>query len=155
MIRIICVGNRYVPGDDAGPRVYDYLLQQALPENAELIDGGLAGLNLLCFVEGSQRVIFVDAVHGFGEPGQVLKIIPLSSDKSEIRGSSTRFDHASGLQYLLDILPAVCEGEPPEILVIGIEGEADVKSIVLAGQACLEAVTQNLPSHAEIRMYSK
>lgn len=155
MIRIICVGNRYVPGDDAGPRVYDYLSQRLLLEDVELIDGGLAGLNLLRFVEHSQRVIFVDSVHGFGEPGQVIAFISSSHSQPETEYSSTRYDHAFSLQYLLDILPTICEGELPEILVLGIEGEANEKSIALAGRACLEAVIQNLPAHSEVRMYSE
>ena len=144
MIRIICIGNRYVPGDDAGPRVYDYLSRQTLPERVELIDGGLAGLNLLRFIENSRRVIFVDSVSGFGEPGQVVRLrLPLEKQPDE--PASIRYDHAAGLQYLLEALPAVLESELPEIVVLGIEGNASEESVILAGQACLQAAVRELP----------
>jgi Ni,Fe-hydrogenase maturation factor len=47
MNRIVCIGNRYVHGDDLGPRVYDQLTARALLNDVQVIDGGVAGLNLL------------------------------------------------------------------------------------------------------------
>ena len=72
MKRIICIGNCYTPDDAAGPKVYDRLLQCALPNDIEVIDGGLAGLNLLRFIDNAERVVFVDNVSGFGQPNEIV-----------------------------------------------------------------------------------
>ncbi len=118
---IICIGNRFVEEDAVGPAVYDLLQQmQPLPEDIEIIDGGLMGLNLLPLLERGGRVVFVDAVSGYGRPGEIILL-----DHRQIleAQSTTRFDHNAGLGYLLAVLPQVYDGEmPEEILLVGIEG---------------------------------
>ena len=126
MNRIICIGNKYIPGDDIGPRVYDHLSRQRLPDNVQVIDGGLAGLNLLQFVESARRVVFVDALEKANPTG----------------GRAVPYDHAAGLDYLLQVIPAVCKETPPEIILLGIESDADEQTIALAAEACLKIVVR-------------
>lgn len=118
---LLCLGNRQVADDDAGPRVFDLL--RARPElvgdDVELIDGGLAGLDLIGQVDGAERVIFIDHVEGFGAPGEVLT---LSAEQVCAQAEPTpRHDHAGGLPFLLRCLPVACD-QPPELLVVGLEG---------------------------------
>ena len=47
MKRIICVGNRHSAADAAGPLVYERLARMERPLDIEVIDGALAGLDLL------------------------------------------------------------------------------------------------------------
>ena len=113
--RIICVGRRFVESDEIGPRVYDYLARREMPGTVSLIDGGLMGLNLLRFVEGSQRVVFVDALPGFAPPGR-----PVVLDGCEDLGERPPgYGHDGGLACLLRMLPAVCESDLPEIVLVG------------------------------------
>ncbi len=120
MNRIICIGQRYSPEDAVGPVVYDRLAAMA-PPGVEVIDGGLAGLGLLRFVEGADRVVFVDAVRGFARTQRVLTL-----DPAEVASfAEGAYGHSSGLPYLLRALPAVCEGRAPEIAIVGIEGPPD------------------------------
>ena len=70
--RIICVGNRHVRRDDFGPRVYDCLAAQPLPAALDIVDGGLAGLDLLRYLEDGRRVVFVDTVEGFTASGKIV-----------------------------------------------------------------------------------
>ena len=115
--RIICVGNRFVDRDDLGPKVYDYLARRDMPQAVSLIDGGLMGLDLLRFVEGARRVVFVDALHGFAPPGR-----PVVLDGSAALGERPiGYGHDGGLACLLRMLPAVCEGDLPEIALLGAE----------------------------------
>jgi len=118
---IICIGNRFVEEDAAGPAVYDRLqLMQPWPENIEIIDGGLMGLNLLPLLERGGRVVFIDAVKGFGRSDE---IVVLKQQQILDYGNTSVFDHSSGLAYLLSVLPHVCEGNlPEEIILIGLEG---------------------------------
>lgn len=134
MRRIICIGNRHHPEDAAGPRVYDLLRRRGLPDGIELIDGGLAGLNLLRYLERAERVVFVDRVSGFGRPGEVLSLDLEEATAAAMR----RYDHTGGLAYLLRVLPAVCEGPTPGIRIVGIEGKADDAAIADAAALALK-----------------
>lgn len=131
MRRIICLGNRWAAEDAAGPLVYDRLAGRVLPAGVEVVDGGLAGLDLLRFIEGAQRIVLVDAVRGWSEPGQLVVL-----DVDEVAAlASQGFDHAAGLPYLLRALPYVCQGAIPLIHMIGLE--PPVSSEVLTAAADL------------------
>ena len=120
MNQIICIGNRLVADDAAGPAVYDRLLARELPHNVVIVEGGLAGLDLLPRLELGGRVVFVDAVSGFTDSGGIVVL----DQASLLQNTSARnYGHDAGLPYLLAILPHVCEGRmPDEITLIGLEG---------------------------------
>jgi hydrogenase maturation protease len=132
--RIICVGNRFRRNDSAGPLVYDYLAGTWLSEELELIDGGLAGLDLLRFVEGSERVVFVDAVTGFGDSRCVVVL----DGEEGARYAGASYDHYGGLSYLLRMLPAVLEGAMPEIFIVGVQGSPDSRAIAHAADTAMK-----------------
>lgn len=140
---IICIGNRFVAGDAAGPAVYDRLQQmQPLPADIEIIDGGLRGLNLLPLLEKGGRIVFVDAVSGYGLPGQIVLL-----DQQEIVNTMTEcsFDHNAGLAYLLAVLPKVCDGEmPEEIVLVGLEDEYTPQAVERAASLCLDVAVHGL-----------
>ena len=115
--RIICIGNRLEPTDDAGPRVYDRLVAAGLPEGIECVDGGLHGLRLLNILEGAARVVFVDSMVGYGSPGEVRQW----AVEEVIALAVGAYSHDAGLPYLLAVAPAVCDGPLPEIAVLAVE----------------------------------
>lgn len=119
---IICIGNRFVAEDDAGIQVFSTLQKMApLPAGIDLIEGGTAGLNLLPLLEKGGRVVFVDAVRGFTDPGT---IVLLNSKDITANPALQYYDHNAGLPYVLTALPHVCDGDmPEEIFLIGLEGE--------------------------------
>jgi hydrogenase maturation protease len=138
MKRIICVGNRYHPEDAAGPLVYERLAQTERPPGVEVIDGALTGLDLLRFVEQTERVVFVDAVSALGPPGT---IIVLRAD--EVSGNAGAvYDHSAGLAYLLRVLPRVLAGPVPEIFLVGIEGIPARGTIRAAADLCLSIAAE-------------
>lgn len=114
--RILCVGNRLIAEDSAGPQVHDRLSEMSLPPSIEVIDGGLAGLDLLPFFEGTHRVVLVDSVRGFAAPGEVV-VLEAGDVLSAV---DRRYDHAGGLGYLLRVLPHVLS-PVPELTLVGIE----------------------------------
>ena len=135
--RIICVGNRFVSGDDTGPRVFDFLSKFRLPDGVEVIDGGLAGLNLLSLVESSEKVVFVDSLSGFCEHGKVAE---LERDALLNGIHAINYGHSGGINYLFRALPFVCEGKLPDIFVVGSEGIADNKTIKSIAEKSLEII---------------
>lgn len=144
MKSIICVGNRYDTRDLAGPRVYDRLAAATRAPDIELVDGGLCGLDLLRFVDGAERVVFVDSVSGFGKPGEVM--ILNAADIAALADGG--FDHGSGLPYLLRVAPLVCEKTPAEILVVGLEGELDGSALDAAARLAAALADGERPAHA-------
>ena len=134
--RIVCVGNRQVPGDDLGPRVHDLLAGGPLPDGIELIDGGLHGLDLLAVVEGAGRAVFVDALEGFAAPGTVLTL-PRHQVAAAADGP---WGHHAGLPYLFHLLPRVCDGAIPEVILVGAELPAGGEAVAaVAARALAEA----------------
>lgn len=136
MKRIVCIGNPLVAEDDAGARVHEALVGCGLPCDVELVDGGIAGLNLLRWFDGATRVVVVDAVSGFGSAGTVHEL-----DVSEVTSmAQDRWTHGSGLPYLLKMVPLACEGPTPEVVVVGVEVPADEASVREAAECALRAV---------------
>jgi hydrogenase maturation protease len=130
---VICLGNRFVAGDDAGCRVFDHLTGSALPEGIELVDGGLCGLDLLRLVEGRRRVVFVDAVAGMARPGDIAVL-----GREQIAACAGSYGHGAGLPYLLQLLPQVCAAPLPEIALVGAEGSLDEAAIHALAQRAME-----------------
>jgi hydrogenase maturation protease len=134
--RIICIGNALLPSDDAGPRMYVHLLQEPLPQDVELVDGGTRGLDLLPFFDGARLVVLIDQVEGFcPAPGVVLL-----QGEELLRATQRRYDHQIGIGYLLQLLPQVCDIAAPEVRMIGIEGCLDEKNT----QLCLRILRLQL-----------
>lgn len=136
MRRIICIGNRLMAGDEAGPAMFDRLLGESLPEDVELVDGGTRGLDLLPFFDGARLVVLIDQVEGFRPSSGVV----LLEGEALQCASEKRFDHQAGIGYLLQLLPMVCDMAPPQVRMIGIEGCLNEKKIA----HCLNILQQQL-----------
>jgi len=139
--RIICIGNRYVDADAAGMLVFEKLQARTSSfAEVEIVEGGLAGLNLLPLLEEGGKVVFVDAVQGFAPPGE---IVVLHWHDMLAIPTTDHFDHQAGLVYLLKALPHVCEGTlPQEITLIGLEGICPASVIDRAAELSLTTVSQ-------------
>lgn len=148
MNRIICIGNRLLNSDHNGMVVYDRLMQRKLPENITVIEGGIAGINLLPLLEDGGRIVFVDTVSGFTEKGQFIVL-----DQQQIISDADNagYGHDAGIPYLLAILPQVCQGEIPEkITLIGLEGECSDAVIEQAATVSIRLASSDpLPANAE------
>ncbi len=77
-IAVVCVGNRLMLDDGAGPAVYDDLHDNYLfPDRVTLVDAGCMTMDLIPLVRAHDYVIAVDAVDGTGEePGTVFRFAP-------------------------------------------------------------------------------
>ncbi|MCX7172962.1 MAG: hydrogenase maturation protease [Proteobacteria bacterium] len=137
---IICVGNRYVAGDDVGCRVFDHLRSTATPPDIEVIDGGLCGLDLLGLMEGRRRVVFADAVVGLIEPGGIVVL-----DREQVALYAVNYGHSAGLPYLLHMLPHTCRPPWPEIALVGVEGAANEAMVRALAKRCMEIAINGIP----------
>lgn len=136
MNTILCTGNRYCVEDSFGPLVYDYLSTKPCQSSINIVDGGLAGLDLLRYFETSDRVVLVDSVSGFGSTGKLLLI-----GYDELSSTETiEYGHSGGLHYLLMCLPALGLIPKVEVSLIGLNGVADSVTIAAAASLALETV---------------
>ncbi|MBI2299473.1 MAG: hydrogenase maturation protease [Armatimonadetes bacterium] len=131
MVRIIGVGNRFVAGDDLGPRVCDHLRERPLPAGVTVLDGGLAGLDLLYWMDGAERVVFVDAV-----AGARAEDAPVVLTGREAAGlAPARFGHEAGLPYLLRA--AELDGAGRCVYVVGLAASTGEQAVAAAASLAL------------------
>jgi hydrogenase maturation protease len=137
MNRIIGIGNRLAAGDMAGLLVIDRLKDLPLPNDVQVVEGGLGGPNLLRFVEDAQRVVFVDSLKGVtaGSGG----VMVLGADEMAANAGNG-FGHADGFAYLLGALPYLRKETFPDLFLVGIEG-ATRRRLDTAAQIALALVT--------------
>lgn len=71
---ILGVGNLLLTDEGVGIHVVQKLLEYAdLPPDVEIVDGGTAGLGLLYYLEGVNRLVIVDAVELHAAPGTIVR----------------------------------------------------------------------------------
>ncbi len=117
-ITLIGLGNILLRDEGVGVQAVRALLERCeAPPGLEIVDGGTAGLDLLPFIEGRDRVLFVDAVNFGQEPGFIGEL-----KNEEIPAF---FAVKSSLHHLglADVLAAaqLLDTLPPEICLIGIQ----------------------------------
>lgn len=74
--RIIGIGNPLHGDDGIGIVAIEQLRQTDLPPGTELLDGGCAGLNLLPYLTGCQRLLIIDAADFSAPPGTIRLLSP-------------------------------------------------------------------------------
>jgi len=123
--RILCIGNRYHPDDWVGPAVYDLLADDS-DDEVEVVDGGLLGLDLLCFFDNVTRIVIADTLRGAGRG--VIVVENPSADAAALR-----FDHGGGLPALLGA-NALLNPKPPKLWLAGLDAAAPrAQAVALAG----------------------
>jgi hydrogenase maturation protease len=143
MNRIVCLGNSLVPADAAGPAVYRRLAATDLGPRIELVDGGAAGWALAGLLDGVGTVVFVDAVEGFGAPGQVVTLAG-----EEVAALAAATDHAVALPEVLRMMPVTCEGPPPRVWLVGLESPAGEAAVSEAADTARRLARE--ASHATV-----
>lgn len=119
---LIGLGNILMQDEGIGVHAIKALQERFLiPPELEVVDGGTAGLNLLPFLEGRDRVLFVDAVDFGQEPGFMGELandaIPALFGKDKASLHHVGLAEVLALARLMEILPK-------EICLIGIQPQA-------------------------------
>ena len=144
---IVCVGSVWMEEDLAGQRVFELLQHVLHPGDIQVYQGGLAGLNLLPFLEQGGRVVFVDSVTGHASSSKVIVLNQQQIVQSQCR---KHYGHGAGLPYLLAVLPRVCTGiMPREIYLVGIEGQCTPESVQEAARTSLDIAANGTCGHGK------
>lgn len=137
---VIGLGNLLHGDDGLGIQAVRRLreLTEGLPADVELLEGGVLGLDLLPYLEGKEKVIFIDAVDAGEEPGAVFRFSPHQVRRAGTPPPVSLHDlglyELVGAAQLLDMCPG-------EIIVIAVQA----KNLGL-GEGLSEEVEAALPT---------
>ena len=115
-IRVIGVGNILLKDEGVGIHLVRELEKLELPAGVEVIDGGVAGLQLLDYLDGARKVIFVDAAALGGQPGDIARFTPGEVASANAPGLSL---HQTGIAEVLSLATAL--GKCPPVVIFGIQ----------------------------------
>jgi hydrogenase maturation protease len=120
-VTLIGLGNILMRDEGVGVHAVRYIQEHcSIPAGLEIVDGGTTGLDLLPFIEGRRRVLFVDTVNFNQAPGfiGVLKNEAIPA----LFGAKESLHHMG----LMDVLAAarLMDMLPDDIRLVGIQPEA-------------------------------
>jgi hydrogenase maturation protease len=129
-VMLIGLGNILMQVEGVGVHAVRALQEgYEVPAGLEIVDGGTFALDLLPYIEGRERVLFVDAVNFGEEPGfiQVLE----NQEIPALFGTKGSLHHLG----LMDVLAAaqLLDVAPQEICLIGIQPQAIEVGLELTG----------------------
>ena len=117
-ISIIGLGNILMTDEGVGGHVVnEFERRYTVPEHVEIVDGGAAGLGLIPFIEGREKVLMVDAVNFDQEPGYIETI---ENDEIPVRLTLKASMHHLGLMDVLCIV-RMSGNIPKDLCIIGIQ----------------------------------
>jgi len=115
-IKILGIGNTVRQDEGVGVHLLQ-TLENKLPAEIELIDGGTLGLALLDFVEKTKKLLILDAVEAGKEPGEV---VVWRKEQVPYFMASKMSIHQVGFAEVLN-LAKFRDNYPEDIVVIGIQ----------------------------------
>ena len=117
-VTILGLGNILMSDEGVGVHtVNEFQKRYQVPGHVEIVDGGAAGLDLIPFIEGRERVLMVDAVNFDREPGYIGI---LENDEIPVRLTQKASMHHLGLMDVLCIV-RMSGNMPKELCLIGIQ----------------------------------
>lgn len=127
--KVLCCGNLLRGDDGVGIHVYNQLKKSSLPTNVELIDAGTSALRIFPFLEGTDKIILIDALSfadslkaGHKERTQAGRILRLSERNLKETVRLILSGHDCRLEWLLEAIRHSFK-RVPKIVVFAIEVE--------------------------------
>ncbi len=119
MIKIICVGNRYIYPDGAALTIYDQQQQFHLDFKVERnkvqwVEGGLGGLSLLPHFETDANILILDYMPQYPN----ASLVPFD----QLSVTTQDYHHATAFLYLLQTLKYTLE-KIPDIMFVSCRPE--------------------------------
>ncbi len=134
-ILILGVGNLLLSDEGFGVHVARRLMDMDLPPDVEVMDGATAGLDLLDYVEGREKVVFVDIVRSGQDPGTLYRFAAEDLEDQAKSYLSLHDIDVTDLLRLMDLLDV----KKPQMVVIGVEPK-DMETASLELSPELEAL---------------
>lgn len=133
---VLGIGNILRKDDGVGVHVIQYMQNNtiALPNNVELLDGGIAGFDLISYMMEYDRIIIVDALKIQDKPGSIYRF-----DAKYLNAQSPKVSlHELGVAEMLTALKI--QGKNPDVEVIGIVPENTQELDISLSQSVAESI---------------
>lgn len=136
-VLVIGCGNLLRGDDGVGPVLVRHLWELGVPDGAQLVDGGTAGMDTAFRMRGARRVVIVDAAATGAKPGTVYRVPGEEfAELPPLQGLHThsfRWDHA--IAFARWALGDACPADITVFLieVAGVEYGADLSEPVQTG----------------------
>jgi len=127
---IIGIGNILKSDDGIGVHAVRYL-QDRLPQDVTLVEGGVYSPDLLTFLEDCRKVIFIDGLDAQEEPGAIYRFSPREVKRDT--SSPPLSLHDFGL-YDLITSAELLDQCPEEITIIGVQIKSLETGMELSGE---------------------
>jgi hydrogenase maturation protease len=116
-ILILGIGNTLFKDEGVGVRVIEKLQEQfEFPENVSVMDGGVLGLSLMCYLVETDHLIVVDAIKNRGKPGSLYR---LEGDEVPKRFLAKNSLHQ--VDFLETFTACQVVDRVPETVILGVE----------------------------------
>ena len=119
-VGIIGIGNEIMSDDGVGVALLRRLGKQSLPENVELIELGVGGMNIIHRLDGLDKALLIDAVNFGSEPGNWKAFTP--EEAEDMRIGRTESLHDCNILEAIKIAVALGRA-PEEIIIFGVQPE--------------------------------
>ena len=117
-ITVLGIGNVVLRDEGFGVRVAEYLDKNYIfPENVQIVDGGVLGIELMQFVTDTQKLLIIDSINGGAEAGTTFRF---ANDEVLAHFQDKLSAHEVGIQDVLAALE-VTGRKIPEVVVIGAQ----------------------------------
>jgi len=116
-ILVVGVGNLIMRDDGFGVHLVRALANETLPDDVELFDGGTLGPEMLPWLEGREKIIFVDALNADMEPGTLFRFLP---DDLEYQMEEKTSIHQIGLIDTLS-MAELMGNAPANVVIFGVQ----------------------------------
>jgi len=137
-ILILGVGNLLLSDEGVGVHLVRRLMEMDVPPEAEIVDGGTGGYELIEFFRHKKKIIIVDCLKGDAPPGSIIRASP---DQLDLCWGPSFSPHQYGLRELLHHAASLTP--PPEITILGVVPE-DTESPGMNLSKTLEAIIGRL-----------
>lgn len=145
-IVVIGFGNYLMSDDGVGIHAVHKLLDASLPEHVGVFDGGVNAFAALSYIENATKVLFIDAMAGGGNPGDLYRVTP--EELGDAFAGQALSVHDFSLQsvlamekYLNPLPPVTIFGIEPGKVELGTDLSPEVSS---AMDVLIDIVLQEL-----------
>ncbi|MBN1412269.1 MAG: HyaD/HybD family hydrogenase maturation endopeptidase [Spirochaetales bacterium] len=116
-VLVMGIGNILLQDEGIGIHVIKELRKIILPEYVELLDGGVGGFGLMAWMDGREKIIFIDAIEAKEQPGTLYRLPFSYGDRFFANQHSLHEQTLRGLVSMVEVLGQSL----PEIVLIGVE----------------------------------
>lgn len=140
-ISVVGIGNIIMQDEGFGVRCAEYLQKITdYPDFVQIIDGGTLGMDLMPYIAGTKKLLFIDAIDVEGNVGDFYQF---TGDELNAYFKNKITIHDVGVNDMLAVLK-LTDNPIEEVIVMGIKPE-----VVSMGLDMTEKIAKKVPEVAQ------